>query len=89
MIGTERHIKQYGVNWSLVPSVIIVLFSVLGYIMFIYIGYIFWPTSGVDISIGRLTRASLAGIYGLLTVLVLFAGYSYYLHWNEFRSGEK
>lgn len=89
MTGTDRRIERWGIDWSFVPPGIILTFGAMGYIGFIYVAYVVWPPSGVDILAVGLTRNGLLVIYALLTVLVSLAGYSHYLHRVELGSPDE
>lgn len=81
--GADRTISQWGIDWSIVPQLIILVLAALGYIGSIYTAYVVWPPSGIEILVIGLSRRGLLAIYVLLTVLIGLAGYSYYLHRDE------
>lgn len=81
--GSDRGLRRWGVDWSLVPQAIVILLATFGYLGSIYAAYVVWPPDGVEILLIGLTRNGLLWIYAGLTALVLLAGYSYYLHRSE------
>lgn len=81
--GADRTVIERGIDWSIVPQVIILILAALGYLGSIYAAYVVWPPSGIEILVIGLTRGGLLGIYLLLTALIGLAGYSYYLHKAE------
>lgn len=89
MTGTDRHVERWGIDWSLVPPVIILVLAILGYVASAYAAYVVWPPEGVDILLIGLTRGGLLAIYVLLTGLICLAGYSYYLHRSELVPAEE
>lgn len=81
--GTDRGVRRWGIDWSVVPQSIVILLATFGYLGSIYAAYVVWPPDGVEILLIGLTRDGLLWIYALLTGLVVLAGYSYHLHRSE------
>lgn len=88
MVGTDREMRQWGINWTHVPQAIVLVLAGLGYVGTVYAAYAVWPPQGVDILTIGLTRGGLLAIYVLVTVLVGVAGYSFYLHQTELTAVE-
>ncbi|GAA0268357.1 hypothetical protein [Halobacterium noricense] len=78
--GTDRTVVRWGIDWSSVPQLIILVLAALGYLGSIYVAYVVWPPTGIEVLAIGLTRSGLLGIYALLTGLICLAGYSFYLH---------
>lgn len=89
MVGTERSIRRWRINWTVVPQSIVLILAGLGYIGSVYAAYVVWPPQGVDILAIGLTRNVLLVIYMFVTALVGVAGYSFYLHQEELTSIEE
>lgn len=85
MNAPARGVERWGINWSRVPPAIVVVFALLGYLGSIYTAYAVWPPAGVDILVIGLGKGGLLVVYGVLTLLVVLAGYSFRLHQRALR----
>lgn len=85
MSGTGEYIRKWGINWTHVPQLMVIAMAAVGYVGSIYVAYAVWPPDGVDILLIGLSRSGLIMIYVGITILLVFAAYSFWLHRQRFR----